>query len=82
MSPASATTRGASDVTALPDCPRPGCGHLETTLTVERIEPKGVRVCSCSCCGQRCRVNADGAVVHVPDRRDVSGNEMFEDGDY
>lgn len=66
-------------MTALPDCPRPGCGHLNTTLTVERIEPKGVRVCSCSTCGLRCRVDASGVVVHLDERRtDLQGNEMFE----
>lgn len=54
-----------------PDCPHCDAAN---TLEAERAEPRGVRVCWCSCCGQRCRVDADGAVVHVPDVRDVQGH--------
>lgn len=47
----------------LPDCPH--CNE-SSTLTPTAAEPRGVKVCSCSCCGNRCRVNADGAVIHTP----------------
>jgi Zn ribbon nucleic-acid-binding protein len=46
----------------LPDCPH--CSET-STLTPTRAEPRGVKVCSCSCCGHKCRVNADGAVIHA-----------------
>jgi len=46
----------------LPDCPR--C-HETSTLTPTGVEPRGVKVCFCSSCGNRYRVNADGAVIHA-----------------
>jgi Zn ribbon nucleic-acid-binding protein len=45
----------------LPDCPQ--C-NATSTLMPARVEPRGVKVCSCSSCGTTCRVNADGAVIH------------------
>ena len=46
----------------LPDCPR--CDET-STLTPTGVEPRGVKVCFCSSCGNRYRVNADGAVIHA-----------------
>lgn len=46
----------------LPDCPR--C-DAAGTLAAVRAEPRGVKVCECSCCSAIVRVNADGAVIHA-----------------
>lgn len=61
--------------TPLPDCPR--CDS-DRTLSATRSEPRGVRVCECSCCSAIVRVNVDGAVIHAPDLRDVNGIVMEE----
>jgi hypothetical protein len=61
----------------LPDCPHPGC-DANQTLSAFRSEPRGVRVCVCSCCGKECRVDAAGAVVWLPDVRDVQGVVMYD----
>ena len=53
----------------LPDCPHCDAAN---TLKAERSEPRGVRVCECSCCSAIVRVNVGGAIVHVPDLRDVN----------
>lgn len=58
----------------LPDCP--SCDSA-STLEAERSEGYGVRVCWCSSCGKKCRVNADGQVVHQEPVTDISGNQMF-----
>ena len=62
----------------LPDCPH-GC-DAANTLEVERIEPRGIRVCVCTCCARVCRVNTTGQVVHraTPAVIDVNGVPMFE----
>lgn len=51
----------------LPDCP-----HCREAGTLEplRSEGRGIIVYECSCCSKRCRVNAGGEIVHVPDRSD------------
>lgn len=59
----------------LPDCPRCDCHQ---TLSAVRSEPRGVRVCECSCCSAVVRVNAEGAVIHAPDVRDVNGIVMHD----
>ena len=55
------------------DCPHCSAAN---TLTKVRVEPNGVLVCLCSCCAKLCRVNAEGAVIHTPDKRDVNGTVM------
>jgi transcription elongation factor Elf1 len=55
----------------LPDCPQ--C-DAASSLTAVSAEPRGVRVCYCSVCGKQCRVDANGAIVHAADVRDLSGH--------
>lgn len=62
----------------LPDCPH--C-DADATLSAVRVEVRGVVVAECSCCGKTCRVR-DGTVVHVPDRRDINGTMMYDEGEY
>lgn len=59
--------------TALPDCPH--CDSART-LSAERAEPRGVRVCWCDSCGKQCRVNVDGAVIHTERKIDTQGNSI------
>lgn len=46
---------------ALPECP-----HCDAAATLEgvRVEPRGVIVAWCFCCGQSCRVTDNGTVIH------------------
>ena len=53
----------------LPDCPE--CDNAGGTLEAVRGEGNGVKVCCCSCCGLLVRVDATGAVVHVPSPLDM-----------
>lgn len=53
------------------DCPRCSAAN---TLTAVRSEPRGVRVCECSCCNAVVRVNADGEIVHQEPVTDIRGN--------
>jgi hypothetical protein len=62
-------------MSALPDC---ACCDAVASLTAVRVEPRGVRVCFCTVCAKTCRVNAAGAIIHLPDVRDISGNVMYE----
>lgn len=57
----------------LPDCPH--CDGADTLEPME-VESRGVVVAQCSCCSKRCRINADGEIVHRADVRDVSGVVM------
>jgi len=59
----------------LPQCP--SCDAVDT-LSIERIDPHGVKVCTCSCCAKRCYVAAGGAIVHVESRVDISGVTMTD----
>jgi len=52
----------------LPDCPY--C-DTDQTLKACGAEPRGVKVCECASCGKRCRVSADGYVIHRPDVGDT-----------
>lgn len=54
----------------LPECP--SCDSAQPIQAV-RSEPRGVVVAWCPCCGQECRVSAEGAVVWKATARDVSG---------
>jgi hypothetical protein len=45
----------------MPDCPH--CS-ADQTLEAYRVEMRGVKVCTCSCCGKECRVSAAGVIVH------------------
>lgn len=59
----------------LPDCP-----HCDSaaTLEAESSEGYGVKRCWCNSCGKKCRVNADGEIVHQDRVTDIRGNQMFE----
>lgn len=61
----------------LPDCPR--C-NANDTLTIDQTEKGGTRVCWCSCCAQRCRVDQDGRAyrVELDSVLDVNGTQMYE----
>lgn len=57
----------------------PSCDTVDSLEPVES-EGRGVIVYVCTSCAKRCRINAYGEIVHVPDRRDVSGTMMHDDG--
>lgn len=61
----------------LPDVDCPHCDSAET-LSAVRAEPRGVRVCECSCCNANVRVNADGAVIHLEAVTDILGRVMTD----
>jgi hypothetical protein len=60
---------------ALPDCP-----SCDAAQSLEAIRSQGGLIeCTCSCCGKTCFVK-DNVVVHPsPDKRDVSGVQMYGD---
>jgi hypothetical protein len=50
-------------MTALPDCPHPGCEAAQT-LEVIRSDTNGLKWCVCTCCAKTVLLDSKNRIVH------------------